>query len=69
MKKPASKTSIWHWSQTPSLQETLLDTPFIHTLMLSIPGEEVPVEAQVQINQPNGINGAIINLMRMETLN
>ena len=28
---------------------------------VAIPGEEVPVEAQVQINQPNGINGAIIN--------
>ena len=28
---------------------------------VSIPGEQVPVEAQVQINQTNGINGAIIN--------
>lgn len=28
---------------------------------VSIPGEQVPVEAQVQITQPSGVNGAIIN--------
>ena len=28
---------------------------------VAIPGEQVPVEAQIQINQSNGINGAIIN--------
>ncbi len=28
---------------------------------VAIPGEQVPVEAQVQIQLPNGINGAIVN--------